>query len=111
MARQLAHPDRVAAAAPEATSSSRTGDQDRTGEPARGDAAVVDIAMFGDVDPRLRMRMELVARASASAQTALPHVVALLVEGAEARDAVTAAIVGNEPLHEQWLRTWEALRR
>jgi hypothetical protein len=67
--------------------------------------------MFGDVAPELRMRMELLVRASASPETALPHVIALLVEGDERRAAITEAITTNDALREQWHRTWQVLRR
>lgn len=71
----------------------------------------VHVHMFGDVAPQLRMQMELVARASASPERALPFVIALLVEGDERRAAIVEAISTNEALDEQWRRTWEVLRR
>lgn len=72
--------------------------------------------MFGDVPDATRMQMELVARASATPEAALPHVIRLLVPGdAEAdaarRAAIVTAIGTNVPLREQWERTWEVLRR
>lgn len=67
--------------------------------------------MFGDVSPEIRLGMELLARASASADAALPHVIALLVDGDAKRAAVVEAISTNPPLREQWQRTWEVLRR
>jgi hypothetical protein len=70
-----------------------------------------DVPMFGDVEPKVRMRMELLARASASPDTALPHVVALLVDGDDARDAIITAIHDNDALQAQWQATWAALRR
>ena len=71
----------------------------------------VEVQMFGDVDPAIQLKMELLARASASPETALPFVIALLVEGDERRDAIVTAIAGNDALREQWQRTWEVLRR
>ena len=68
--------------------------------------------MFGDVPDGVRLHLELVARASASPETALPQVIALLVPDDEVRQAaIVAAISTNEPLLEQWERTWEVLRR
>lgn len=68
--------------------------------------------MFGDVPDAVRLHMELVARASASPDTALAPIIALLVPGDEARQAaIVAAISANDPLREQWERTWEVLRR
>lgn len=67
--------------------------------------------MFGDVAPEVRLKLELLARASASPETALPHVVAVLVEGDECRAAIIDAVSTNAALREQWHRTWEALRR
>jgi hypothetical protein len=107
MSRQLQHPrDLVATPAQVAASTTVAA----TGRAACGGDAV-DVRMFGDVAPEVRLRMELLARASASPATALPHVVALLVEGDEQRAAIVEAISGNEPLREQWNRTWEVLRR
>ena len=69
--------------------------------------------MFGDVPDAVRLHMELVARASASPEAALPQVVALLVPGDDEarRAAIVEAISTNEPLREQWERTWHVLRR
>lgn len=69
--------------------------------------------MFGDVPEAMRLQMELVARASASPEAALPQVVALLVPGDDEarRAAIVEAISTNEPLREQWERTWHVLRR
>jgi hypothetical protein len=68
--------------------------------------------MFGDVEPAIRLQMELVARCSASPETALPKVIELLVPGDPAkRAAIVSAISTNDPLREQWERTWEVLRR
>lgn len=109
MSRRLAHPALVAAApAADHASASTTVDAAWRGDVS---AAAGEVPMFGDVDPEVRLRMELLARASASPETALPHVVALLVDGREQRAAIVDAITGNEPLREQWERTWEALRR
>ena len=69
------------------------------------------VRMFGDVAPDVQLKMELLARVSASPETALPHVIALLVEGDAKRIAVIEAINTNDPLREQWHRTWEVLRR
>lgn len=78
----------------------------------RSDASSGEHAhMFGDVDPKLRLRMELVARASVSPETALPVVVALLVEGDERRAAIITALNENDALQAQWHATWHALRR
>lgn len=79
----------------------------------RGDrCATADVRMFGDVDPAVRIRMELIARTSASADAALPHIIALMVAGDESKQAaIVEAITENEPLQEQWQRTWEILRR
>lgn len=68
--------------------------------------------MFGDVPDGVRLQMELVVRASATPEAALPKVIELLVPGDPARTtAIISAITGNEPLREQWERTWEVLRR
>ena len=109
MARQLEHSLVVSVADAQAAAASSTTDA----RPGRAPAAHADleVRMFGDVDPAIQLRMELVARASASPDTALPFVIALLVEGDERRDAIIEAINGNIPLREQWVRTWEALRR
>ena len=105
MARQLEHSLRASleAAAPLA---STTVDAAR-----RGAAPACEVQMFGDVDPAIQLRMELVARASASPDTALPFIIALLVEGDERREAIVTAISENDALREQWHRTWEVLRR
>jgi hypothetical protein len=74
--------------------------------------AAAEATMFGDVPDGVRLHLELVARASASPATALPQVIALLVPDDEVRQAaIVAAISSNEPLLEQWERTWEVLRR
>lgn len=68
--------------------------------------------MFGDVPVAVRLQMELVARSTATPAAALPDVIALLVPGdAGRRVAIVAAISANDPLREQWERTWEVLRR
>ncbi|MCB0878647.1 MAG: hypothetical protein KDC46_06660 [Thermoleophilia bacterium] len=107
MARRLAHPSRSSASADVSTASTTVGASERV----RTMDADRHADLFGDVDPQVRMRMELVARASASADTALPFVVALLVDGDEKRAAIVEAISSNEALDEQWRRTWEVLRR
>lgn len=107
MSRQLQHPREHVATPAQVAASSTVAASGRSA--SDGDA--LDVRMFGDVAPEVRLRMELLARASASPATALPHVVALLVEGDEQRAAIVAAITGNEPLREQWNRTWEVLRR
>lgn len=78
-------------------------------ECTRSDA---EATMFGDVPVAVRLQMELVARSTATPAAALPDVIALLVPGDPARStAVVAAINSNDPLREQWERTWEVLRR
>jgi hypothetical protein len=73
--------------------------------------AAAEATMFGDVPDGVRLHMELVARASASPETALAPIIALLVPGDEVRQAaIVAAISTNDPLREQWERTWEVLR-
>lgn len=68
--------------------------------------------LFDVVSAAVRMQMELVARASASPATALPAIIALIVDGSpQKRAAVIAAIEETEPLREQWERTWAVLRR
>lgn len=108
MARQLQHPRRVPVAAAGSptvsTSVDALGERDATVDQG-------EVRMFGDVDPAVQLKMELLARASSSPETALPFVIALLVEGDERRDAIVKAINENAPLREQWLRTWEVLRR
>lgn len=93
------------AAANEAASSITTMDasQARQAAPA--------MRMFGDLDAAVRMRMELLARASKTADSALPYVIALIVDGEEKQQAIISAITTSDPLREQWERTWEILRR
>lgn len=68
-------------------------------------------SLFGDVPPDVRLQMELVACASASPEEALPVVIAILVDGSAAkRAAIVDAITSNDPLREQWERTWAVLR-
>ena len=105
MARRLAHPAGTQVPA-RGTGSVTTDRSARATDGAGGDAD-----LFGDVEPELRLRMELVARASASPDAALPYVVALLVEGDERRAAIVEAFATNDALREQWHRTWEVLRR
>ena len=77
---------------------------------AAGDGGAADL--FGDVPPAVRLQMELIARASSDPEAALPEVIALLVPGPAAkRAAIVTAISTNDPLREQWERTWEVLRR
>jgi len=66
--------------------------------------------LFDDLAPRARMQLELVARASKSPETALPHAVAVLVPNLAARERIIAAITTNDQLREQWERAWAALR-
>lgn len=74
--------------------------------------AAMEATMFGDVPDAVRLHMELVARASVSPEAALAPIIALLVPGDETRqDAIVAAIGSNDPLREQWERTWDVLRR
>ncbi len=70
-------------------------------------------SMFGDdVSAAMHLQLQLVVRASESAETALPDVIALMVPGnAAKRTAIVNAISSNEPLREQWYRTWAVLRR
>ncbi|MCW2974190.1 MAG: hypothetical protein JWN72_2463 [Thermoleophilia bacterium] len=71
-----------------------------------------DAGLFDGVSAAVRLQMELVARASASPATALPAVIALIVDGSpQKRAAIIAAIEETEPLREQWERTWAVLRR
>ena len=105
MARQLEHTLRASAGAVAPQGSTTV---DAAG---RSVACSHEVQMFGDVDPAIQLRMELVARASASPETALPFVIALLVEGDERRAAIVTAISENDALREQWHRTWEVLRR
>jgi hypothetical protein len=106
MARQLEHALHVSVEAIAPISSTTV---DAIGRGASGEG--VEVQMFGDVDPAIQLKMELLARASASPETALPFVIALLVEGDERRDAIVTAIFDNDALREQWHRTWEVLRR
>lgn len=74
--------------------------------------SMAEATMFGDVPVAVRLQMELVARSTATPAAALPDVIALLVPGDAARRvAIVAAISSNDPLREQWERTWEVLRR
>lgn len=79
---------------------------------ARGaDPAHSEETMFGDVPPATRLQMELVACASETPAEALPVVIDLLVDGSAAkRRAIVTAISENDPLREQWERTWAVLR-
>lgn len=75
---------------------------------ARDDA----IDMLGAVPDVTRMKMELIARASASPDRALVPIVRLLVGDADPAkvDAIVAAFQTNPPLREQWQRTYQILR-
>lgn len=106
MARQLEHPLLASVEAVAPISSTTV---DAIGREAS--VGGTEVQMFGDVDPAVQLKMELLARASASPETALPFVIALLVEGDERRDAIVSAISTNDALREQWHRTWEVLRR
>lgn len=106
MARQLEHRFHASVEAVAPTSSTTV---DAVGRGASVDGT--EVQMFGDVDPAIRLKMELLARASASPETALPFVIALLVDGEERREAITTAISDNDALREQWHRTWAVLRR
>ena len=67
--------------------------------------------MLAGVPAVVRMQMELVACASATPEDALAPVIELLVDGSpQKRAAIVAAISTNDPLREQWERTWEVLR-
>lgn len=109
MARQLEHP--LGATTTELDALAASSSVAAITEATRSARGHSEVRMFGDVDPAIQLRMELLARASASPDTALPFVIALLVEGDERREAIVEAINGNTPLREQWVRTWEALRR
>ena len=106
MARQLEH--RLHASV-EAVAPSSSTTVDAVGRDASVDG--MEVQMFGDVDPAIQLKMELLARASASPETALPFVIALLVDGDERREAIIQAISDNDALREQWHRTWDVLRR
>lgn len=106
MPHHLAHLADAAASAAAPTATTTLG----AVQPCAVDRAA-EVRMFGDVEPEVRLRLELLARASASPETALPHVVALLVDGEARRAAIIDAVSTNEALREQWHRTWEALRR
>lgn len=78
-------------------------------EEAPASGGVID--MFEDVPAAVRMQLELIARASVSADAALLPAIDLLVPGEPAkRDAIVTAISSNDPLREQWERAWETLR-
>lgn len=67
--------------------------------------------MLGGVPDVVRMKMELIARASASSDRALAPIVKLLVGDDPAKiNAITIAFQTNPPLREQWERTYEILR-
>jgi hypothetical protein len=69
-------------------------------------------SLFDGVSAAVRMQMQLVARASASPATALPAIIALIVDGSsQKRAAIISAIEETPPLREQWERTWAVLRR
>ncbi len=106
MARQAEHSRfvEVGAPAPASATITRT-----TGDEHAGEGT--NVRMFGDVDPAIQLKMELIVRASANPETALPFVIALLVEGDERCEAIVTAISDNAALREQWHRTWEVLRR
>jgi hypothetical protein len=61
-------------------------------------------------DP-LRLQMSLVARKASSSDEALEPVLRLLVPGSPAKlAAIAQAFRTNEPMREQWERTFEILR-
>lgn len=92
-----------------ATNATQTGTTTRRVDRTEDD----DLRMFGELSPELRTAMETVARGSLDANSALPHIITLLVDGGSdrKRDAIVDAIRMNDPLREQWERTWEILRR
>jgi len=68
--------------------------------------------MFGDVSPTTRLQMELIARSTSNPAEALTAMITLIVEGSpHKRAAIVTAISENDPLREQWERTWAVLRR
>lgn len=81
--------------------------------PASSGRAASDTAgLFDSVSASVRLQMELVARTSASPATALPAIIALIVDdNPRKRAAVISAIEHTPPLREQWERTWAVLRR
>jgi hypothetical protein len=88
-----------------------TGSDAATDQHVRTEPAAPSAVMFGDVSPVVRFKMELVACASDTPDEALPHIIALLVQGSPGkRAAIVAAISQNDPLREQWERTWAVLR-
>lgn len=59
----------------------------------------------------VRLQMALIAQGAASSDEALAPVIELLVDGSPAkRTAIVTAFRTNEPLREQWERTFEILR-
>ena len=71
-----------------------------------------DALGFGTLPDPLRMAMSLIARQAAGPDEALEPVIGLLVENEPVkRDAIVLAFRTNTPLREQWLRTYEILRR
>lgn len=66
---------------------------------------------FAALPEPVRLSMSLIARQAAGPDQALAPVIDLLVDGdAEERAAIVKAFQTNEPLREQWLRTYEILR-
>lgn len=89
-----------------ATGAKRFVRADSTSEPFGGDALGL-----GALPSPLRMAMSLIARRAGGPDAALEPVIDLLVEGDSAkRGAIVNAFRTNEPLREQWLRTYEILR-
>ena len=83
----------------------RESDPATTAKPQGLEAQIVALP-----DP-LRLRMSLVARQAASSDAALEPVLHLLVDGSPAKiSAIAHAFRTNEPLREQWERTFEILR-
>ena len=108
MARHAASQAASRGAAPASDVASITG----SGCEQRPAAAGASTSMFGELSDPMRLKMELVARASASAETALPAIVSIIAGADEThRDAIVTAIMSNQPLREQWERTWAVLRR
>lgn len=59
----------------------------------------------------VRLQMSLIARGANSSEEALEPIIELLVDGSVAkRAAIANAFRTNEPLREQWERTYEILR-
>jgi hypothetical protein len=77
----------------------------------RSHARSEDTLGFGTLPDPVRVAMSLIVRQADSPDAALGPVIELLVAGDAAKHAaIVAAFRSNEPLREQWLRTYEILR-